>query len=425
LHRKGHLYYVADRRTPSRLRPGATMILRSIDFIQSENKPMEWRLEGLTLRPINLIVGQNASGKTKALEAIRGLSRLVSGKSRPSRWPNENASYSAVLSDEERASEIRYMLKIADSRVCKESLTIGGMTMVERGEGGAGRIYFKKLDSFLDFQAPESDLACVSRRDSIQHPYLDELYTWGRLSLFYRFNSRDLGKHTLVSIEFRETPEQDAPGEDNFDFHAPVQAIYRPGVEEFQEGFRASILEDMQSLGYQLGDVGLRVVGKVAPRGSASGDDEKEYNCLYVTEGGLLGPIEQRAMSDGMFRALSILICVTYATMKARPSCLIIDDIGEGLDHERSCRLIKLLIQKAQKTGVQLVMATNDRFVMNNVPLEYWTVLAREPTERGTRVKVYNYETHKNVFDDFAYTGLNNFDFFATRFFEEGLDDRE
>lgn len=399
------------------------MILRSIDFIQSENKPMEWRLEGLTLRQINLIVGQNASGKTRALEAIRGLSRLVSGKSKPSRWPNENTSFSAVLSDKEQASETRYTLEVADSRVRKESLAVNGKLMVERGEGGAGKIYFKKLDSFLDFQSPESELACVSRRDSIQHPYLDDIYTWGRSSLFYRFNSRDLGKHTLVAIEVRESPEHDLPGGDIFEM--PVQFIYRVGAEELGEDFRASILQDMRSLGYQLSDVGLRVVDKRMLGGSVPGEDEKELNWLYVTEAGLAGPIEQRAMSDGMFRALSILICVTYATLKARPSCVIIDDIGEGLDHERSCRLIKLLIEKAQNTGVQLVMATNDRFVMNNVPLEYWTVLAREATERGTRVKVYNYETHKSVFDDFAYTGLNNFDFFATRFFEEGLDGRE
>ena len=58
---------------------------------------------------------------------------------------------------------------------------------------------------------------------------------------------------------------------------------------------------------------------------------------------------------------------------------------------------------------------------MNNVLLEHWSVLVRKSAECRTMVKVYNYENSKKAFDEFAYTGLNNFDFFATSFFEEGL----
>jgi len=59
-------------------------------------------------------------------------------------------------------------------------------------------------------------------------------------------------------------------------------------------------------------------------------------------------------------------------------------------------------------------MATNDRFVMNTVPLEYWSVLER----RGAVVKVHNRENAKQKFEDFRFTGLNNFDFFASDFLE-------
>ena len=60
-------------------------------------------------------------------------------------------------------------------------------------------------------------------------------------------------------------------------------------------------------------------------------------------------------------------------------------------------------------------MATNDRFVMNNVPLECWTVLQRE----GQKCAVYNYNNSKDFFEEFKFTGLNNFDFFATDFIHE------
>ena len=103
------------------------------------------------------------------------------------------------------------------------------------------------------------------------------------------------------------------------------------------------------------------------------------------------------------------------AILSGRPSCILIDDIGEGLDFDRSCALIELLMKKATHSQVQLVMSTNDRFVMNKVPLEAWSVLQRE----GGTVRVRNYQNSRAIFDDFKFTGLSNFDFLATDFINE------
>jgi hypothetical protein len=55
--------------------------------------------------------------------------------------------------------------------------------------------------------------------------------------------------------------------------------------------------------------------------------------------------------------------------MMKTPATILIDDIGEGLDFDRSSRLIKLLIEIAEKNeNIRLIMSTNDRFVMNAVP---------------------------------------------------------
>jgi hypothetical protein len=99
--------------------------------------------------------------------------------------------------------------------------------------------------------------------------------------------------------------------------------------------------------------------------------------------------------------------------LKKLSTTILIDDIGEGLDFDRSSRLIKLLIEIAEKNdNIQLIMSTNDRFVMNNVPLEYWQVIQRN----GGECKVFNYQNSKGKFDEFEYTGLNNFDFLRTDF---------
>jgi len=122
-----------------------------------------------------------------------------------------------------------------------------------------------------------------------------------------------------------------------------------------------------------------------------------------------------------MFRALSLIIQVNYSLLAGKPSCILIDDIGEGLDFERSSELIKILIEKAKSGAVQIIMTTNDRFVMNGVPLEYWSVIDRQ----AGLVKLHNIQNSKDIFEEFKFTGLNNFDFFSTGFYATGFSDQE
>jgi hypothetical protein len=63
-----------------------------------------------------------------------------------------------------------------------------------------------------------------------------------------------------------------------------------------------------------------------------------------------------------MFRTLSLFIQLNYALQASLPSCLLIDDIGEGLDYSRSALLIERLMSKVEGTQIQLVMSTNDQF---------------------------------------------------------------
>jgi hypothetical protein len=94
----------------------------------------------------------------------------------------------------------------------------------------------------------------------------------------------------------------------------------------------------------------------------------------------------------------------------------LIDDIGEGLDYNRSTALVKLLVDKAKETPFQLIMATNDRFVMNNVPLEYWSVIQRI----GNISRIYDYRNSPDLFKEFELTGMNNFDFFSSKYYLKG-----
>ena len=93
---------------------------------------------------------------------------------------------------------------------------------------------------------------------------------------------------------------------------------------------------------------------------------------------------------------------------------MLIDDVGEGLDFERATRLIRLLATFATKTDNQLIMTTNDRFVMNSIALEYWGVVER----RRNVVRVVNKTNSPERFASFQKIGLSNFDFYARRLYK-------
>ena len=118
-----------------------------------------------------------------------------------------------------------------------------------------------------------------------------------------------------------------------------------------------------------------------------------------------------------MFRALSLVIHLNFCIFRHEPRTILIDDIGEGLDFSRSQSFISLLIERARNNNIQLIMTTNDRFVMNGVPLKNWGVISRS----GGRVKLVNINNSKKVFEEFEYLELNNFDFFSSKFFEDGM----
>ena len=139
---------------------------------------------------------------------------------------------------------------------------------------------------------------------------------------------------------------------------------------------------------------------------------------LNVQETALPGVTDQFSMSQGMFRVLSLLIHMNYCQLSNTGSTVLIDDIGEGLDFDRSCRLIELLREKALGSAIQLVMSTNDRFVMNQVPLDEWSVLQRD---RGT-VHVRNVGNSRDIFESFKFTGLSNFSFLEMDFINTGVE---
>ncbi|MCY7363073.1 MAG: ATP-binding protein, partial [Ignavibacteria bacterium] len=187
-----------------------------------------------------------------------------------------------------------------------------------------------------------------------------------------------------------------------------VTRIFVMGQNQFSESFLNTILEDMKAISYDLQTIEVSPLKKFPV--PAYGLNVQERDLESITD--------QTEMSQGMFRALSLLVQLNYSLLSKTPSCILIDDIGEGLDYDRSNSLIELIIEKIKDSSVQVIMTTNDRFVMNKVPLKYWSVIQRMPKKS----LFYNYQNSKSTFEEFQRTGLNNFDFLSYEYYIEDFD---
>lgn len=386
------------------LAKGSIMFLKSIEYAQYEGTVRCWKLEGCTFGNINLIVGKNSTGKSRTLNVVNGLANLLSGE-RKLQYISGN--YRAIFEDNRQ--EINYILRYENSSVIEEKLCIDNQSKLKRGEAGIGSIYYSKKNETIDFQTPPNELAAVARRDSIQHPFLEDLYKWGKYVRHYSF-ATDLGKGAFAVLKKdKEKADNQVlnPKDTNM-----VIAMFLEGKKKHPGNFVNAIIRDMKSIGYEIDDIGTHTPESVVMESSLP----TEPVVLYVKEKELECRTDQIDMSQGMFRALSLIIQINYSLATSIPSCILIDDIGEGLDYERSSALVKVLIERAENSSVQLIMATNDRFIMNNVPLEYWLVIQRI----GNVCMIHNQRNAPQLFEDFKLTGLNNFDFFSSQYYLKG-----
>ena len=119
-----------------------------------------------------------------------------------------------------------------------------------------------------------------------------------------------------------------------------------------------------------------------------------------------------RRLSQGQQRTLALIIYLTLLESDSRPATVLIDDFAEGLDFVHAGLFTRFLLDRLPHSPLQFIVATNDRYVMNAVPLEHWTILV----EQGTKTRVFNYANSRERFDNFKFTGLCNFDFFSMDF---------
>jgi len=356
-----------------------------------------WKLENLHLKDVNLLVGRNAVGKSRTLTKIAHFGRFIEQKTSLTGrdWrikfiddKKQLIDYKISLdpSDELIGGE---KVKLKVRKVLLEELKIDNELVLSRQYVEDENISKANLKSYVtgefdEVYPPNYKLVLHARRDTKNYPYLEEIILWAENCFGFKFGyankyfASSLYNQSLTSPEF-----------------APLF------VRDFEEKDKRQIVTDINSLGYNINNIIL--------------DDENRSMPTITLSEEEIGGIPQHELSQGLQRTLAILSYLQELISNRKPATILIDDLCEGLDYERAIKLGKLIFEKCKDSNIQLIATTNDNFIMDVVDIKYWNLLTRE----GSTVIAMNYDTHRQLFDDFRFTGLSNFDFFSSDYLEQ------
>lgn len=345
-------------------------------------KDLNWELTPLQLETVNLLVGKNSTGKTRTLQTIDLLVKLLSQK-RDLNWGGEWD----ILFENHKGEEIRYQFSTSYKKhgVTFEKISVNGDEVLSRiKKDGTELTKIRNVinrNQFESINPPENKLVVHTNRDIKKFPFLESIAVWAEQSYGFKFGN--------ISPYSRLNSQE-------YDLLIAVEDI--PSLfQSLKEEDRLLVLDDFNSIGYQAENISVQ---------------EKTDIIIHVKEAGIEKAIPHFKLSQGMFRSLSVIIFIQYLISRKKPATIIIDDLCEGLDFERATKLGKLVFAKCQNNDIQLIATSNDSFLMEVVDLKYWNLLIRD----GKTVRGINANSHPKIIEDFRFTGLSNFDFFSSDF---------
>ncbi len=348
-----------------------------------------WEVQDLSFnRSFNLVVGKNATGKSRVLSIIHNFAKMISQREMVGLF---NGNWDIEFND--KNSIFSYRVEIENGFVIKEEILENGVEKLNRTKN------LTTITSATNGQSkinpPNTKLVLHVRRDELEYPFLEKIINWAEETYFFSFSAT-----ITTNIDVPLTPS-------NSNNVLTLNAV--PTVlAEMKPAEIVDIISEFNTMGYDVVDA----------KADSGINFPPPFKALFIKEKNIKFPIDQSSISQGMYRAFSLLVILNYYLSSKRESLFVIDDLCEGLDYERSVKFTKLIISKIKKKNIQIISSSNDSFLMNEITVKDWNYLYR----KDNIVKSINYSNNKDLFENFKYTGLNNFDFFASDYLNEVID---
>ena len=345
----------------------------------------------INLQSANLFVGRNGTGKSYALRCIEWLADIISEKS----WHPVVYDWKATFKDA-KGNELAYSFGWAERSISieHEELSLNGKQLIKRNQKGCS-VHSLITGKTEEITPPQTKLVINVRRDTKVYPEFEKLIQWAESVYSFRFGTI---VPDVTDIDRKLSKLNFAPlGQSKTDY-SPANLFASLKPEQ-----RRHVRDLMQKFGYD-----IDVLGVAGTTNALS---------LNYTEKGIPGIYDIAVMSQGTYRILILLLYFFQLLNAKNLQLLLIDDLGEGLDYSRAYKLGKFIFDACQEANVQLIATSNDSFLMDAVPIDYWNVLRR----KGSEITALNEKNHPELFKQFAYTGLSNFDFFSSDYIDSKL----
>ncbi len=339
-----------------------------------------FNFDSLNLKNNNLIVGRNAIGKTRVINALHHIGQIILGKVDL----QTHLSFTLEFNTKEGMA-LLYQLHWNESRL-EEKLWLGKQQLIERTQSNAF-IYNHLTQNKEEIFPPETKIILQSTRDLKKYPWIEKIQLFIQNSQGIRFGNI--------------TPQTGAVEAGIIHTHAKIAWMYQKLKPPMQE----KVLMQMQKLQFAVNAISYNEWTDTLMIEDKNQDQKRVQIPLFK-------------LSQGMHRSLSTLILLAYLTQENKIQLLIVDDLGEGLDYMRATQLGKILIDTCNSHHVQFICTSNDYFLMDVFDLENLTVLA-DYTEQG--LKIVNQTHYPELYERFTTCGLSNFDFFSSDFIRRNL----
>ncbi len=321
--------------------------------------------EEITLEPLNIIIGQNASGKSNLVDVIKllrslpqdkGLSNFISKSGGVSEWLWKGKTKARVADLEidfkDKITSVKYRLGFVESKQQRLEKTIEWLSDRAAKQSIDGMGMFSS-DSFLSYPMPS-----VSE-EKIYFAYLKSRETFLSMAFYTDLQSNR-------NSEIRKPQVPDAPNgfleEDASNLSLVLNDL------EHRGDTKDKIVENLKKFNPRIKDYSVRILGGTVQ--------------LFIREEGLEKPISAMRLSDGTLRYLCLLAILCHPEP---PPLICIEEPETGLHPDILPTIAELMIEASQRT--QLIVTTHSDILVSAFSEIPEAVLVCEKDEDGTHFK--------------------------------------
>lgn len=350
--------------------------MRLIEFQYTDGL---WTLTPTQLNHSNLLVGENSTGKSRTMEAIKMCADFIAQKENSHSFFNIIGDMSCVMRFKDGETIIEYSFERKNNKIKSEKLVqfLGSKRklIIRRGKTSCS-INRQKVNPPID------KLVIHVRRDEQEYPIIEKIIHWAENTFFLPFST--LKSRTMFELANKKNNLSDY-------------------LLSFTSEQKERIILNANKLNYKITQIKVEKIG--------------DAKLPFIVENGVKSPLPIFSLSTGMVCTIYILVLLEYLSTHDKPSCILIDDFSEGLDYERSKQLGRLIFDYSLEHDIDLIVSSNDSFLMDEISTDNWIILSRN----GSIVKSISQRTHPDLFDEFSFTGLNNFTLFSSNFIKQYL----